>query len=184
MASHADTHATRYHRRAHRRRCQVPTKEGGQPRPQSLPGCPAKPSASSPVQMRATREERGGRWVGGNYRGPMASQAATRALPPLPPSARPSDVHCDTSAIHMHVCCARAPPPAAAPTTSRCCPAGSTHGAMDFATVGEKRGRGGGLPRPHVLPGCHPHPATSTPPPPSRPRASPLHHGRQDASRR
>jgi hypothetical protein len=39
----------------------------------------------------------------------------------------------------------------------------------------ERRGgRGGGLPRPHVLPGCHPHPATSTPPPPSRPHASPL----------
>jgi hypothetical protein len=47
---------------------------------------------------------------------------------------------------------------------------------MDFAAIGEKRGGGGegALPRPHDLPGCHPHPATSTSPPPSRPRASPL----------
>jgi hypothetical protein len=104
----------------------------------------------------------------------MASQAATRAMSPLPPSARHSDVHCDNSAIHMHVRCARAPSPAAAPTTSCCCPARSAHGGhgfvagtMDFAAVGEKRGEGGGLPRPHGLPGCHPHPATSTPPPPS-----------------
>jgi hypothetical protein len=111
----------------------------------------------------------------------MASQTATRTLPPLPPSTRPSDVHCDASAIHMHIRCARAPPPAAAPTTSHCRPAGSTHdgrgfvaGAMDFTVVGENRGEGRGMPRPHGLPGCHPHPDTSTPPPPSRPRASPL----------
>jgi hypothetical protein len=131
-------------------RCQQ-RRGGGQPRPQSLPGCPAKPPASSPAQIRATREERGGRWVGGNCRGPMASQAATHALPPLPPSARPSDVHCDASAIHMHVRCARAPPPTVALTTSRCRPAGSTHGghgfiigAMDFTTIREKRGGGEG----------------------------------------
>jgi hypothetical protein len=179
MASQADIHATRYHRRDRRRHRQVPTEEGGQLRPQSLPGCPVKPPASSSAQIRATREERGGRWVGGNCRGPMASQAATRALPPLPPSARPSDVHCDASAIHMHVRCARAPPPTVAPTTSRCRPAGSTHGghgfvvgAMDFATIGEKRGEGRGLPRPHGLLGCHPHPTTSTSPPPSRPHVS------------
>jgi hypothetical protein len=179
MANHANTHATHY--RAHRKRRQVPTEEGGQPRPPSLPGCPAKPTTSSPAQIRATREERGGRWVGGNCRGPMASQTATRALPPLPPSTRPSDVHCDASAIHMHIRCARAPPPAAAPTTSHCRPVGSTHdgrgfvaGTMDFTAVRENRGEGRGLPRPHDLSGCHPHPATSTPPPPSRPRASPL----------
>jgi hypothetical protein len=183
MASQADTHTTRYHRRAHRRRRQVPMEEGGG----------GTTEASKPIRLScqtaslfpdADKSHQGGvRWVGGNCRGPMASQAATRALPPLPPSARPSDVHCDASAIHMHVCCARAPPPAAAPTTSHCLPAGSTPGsrgfivgAMDFAVVEEKRGegRGGGLPRPHSLPGCHPHPTTSTPPPPSPPRASPL----------
>jgi hypothetical protein len=38
----------------------------------------------------------------------------------------------------------------------------------------EEGGGEGALPRPHDLPGCHPHPVTSTPPPPSRPRASPL----------
>jgi hypothetical protein len=122
-------------------RCQR-RRGGGEPRPQSLPCCLAKPPASSPTQIRATREERGGRWIGGNYRGLMVSQAATRALPPLPLSARPSDVHCDASAIHMHVRCARAPPTAAAPITSHCRPTRSTHdgrgfiaGAMDFAVV-------------------------------------------------
>jgi hypothetical protein len=175
MAYQVHIHATRYHRRARRRRRQVPTEEGGggQSRPQSLSGCPAKPPTSSPAQIRATREERGGRWVGGNCRGPMASQAATRTLPPLPLSARPSDVHCDASTIHMHVPCARAPLPAAAPITSRCHPVRSTHGgrgfvtgAMDFIAVGEKRGEGRGAAettQPPRLPPCHQHAASSIP---------------------
>jgi hypothetical protein len=111
----------------------------------------------------------------------MASQAATRALSPLPPSARHSDVHCDDSTIQMHVRCARAPPPAAAPTTSCCCPARSAHGGrgfvagtMDFAAVGEKRGEGGGC-RDHTASQA----ATHTLPPARRllhprPHASPL----------
>jgi hypothetical protein len=134
----------------------------------------------------------GVRWVGGNCRGPMASQAATRALSTLPLNTRPSDVHCDASAIHMHACCARAPPPAVAPTTSRCHPTGSTHGgrgfvtgAMDFAAVGEKRGEGRGRCRDHMTSQA----ATRTLSParhllhPDHARRR-WHHGRQDPSRR
>jgi hypothetical protein len=106
MASQADTHATRYHRRARRRRRQVPTEEGGGGTTEaSKPTRLSCQTASLFIGVDQSHQG-GARWVGGNCRGPMASQAATRALPPLPSSAQPSDVHCDASAIHMHVRCA------------------------------------------------------------------------------
>jgi hypothetical protein len=177
MASQADTHATHYHRRARRRCRQVPTEErggGAQPRPQNLPGCTAKPPASSPAQIRATREEQGGRWVGGNCRGPMASQAESRVLPhylreldPPMSTVMPPPFTCTSTTPEVHRPLQHRLPPAATPPDLLMAVVDSSPAPWTSPSSERRGGRGGGLPRPHSLPGCHPHPATSTPPPSS-----------------
>jgi hypothetical protein len=177
MTSRADTHSTSYHRRAHRRRRQVPTGGGGTTKASKPTRLSCQTTSLFTSAYQSHQQE--GRWVGGTVEAPWPPKLQLapcrhylRVLDP-PTSTTTPPLFTFTSAMpELHRPLQHRLSPAAAPLDLLMAAVDSS--SVPWTSPSSDRRRGRGLLRPQGLPGCHPHPATSTSPPPSRPRVSPL----------